>query len=410
MVNYLVYFFNMVIDTGQIPSSWRQSCFILLHKGGATQDPNNWRPIALLSIIYKIFGRLILSRIKGTLDKKQAEEQFGFQDKKSTSDALIIAETMISRSIECNTELWIISVDLRKSFDRVEHGPMFAGLRKHGLSCGYVQLLREIYSGQTGLVNDAISFPITRGVRQGDILSPILFNSALENAMQEWKAELSGHGFALDEADSMERLTNIRFADDILLFGKSLEEAIDMIERLVRKLREYGLELNIKKTKMMATTTYLEDTTLIDTQVGFIELLGGNVRHKYLGREWPGNLIFRSETALSHRISCAWAAFKRNEATMKNRCISLRGRLRLFAATVSPSALYGLNTVPMTAAMQSRLDILQRKMLRSIIGWRVDPELDWEENGRRMKHRMERAQASFFMAYWSEYLTKVKLR
>ena len=95
---------------------------------------------------------------------------------------------------------------------------------------------------------------------------------------------------------------------------------------------------------------------------------------------------------------------------MKNRCINLRGRLRLFAATVSPTVLYGLNTVPMTAAMQSRLDILQRKMLRSIIGWRIDPELDWEENGRRMKRRMERAQASFFMADWSESLAKAKLR
>ena len=179
MISYLVYFFNLVIETGEIPSSWKKSCFVLLHKGGTTEDPNNWRPIAILSIIYKIFGKLILSRIKPILDSKQADEQFGFQDKKSTSDALIIMESMVSRCIDGNIDLWVISVDLRKAFDRVEYGPLFDGLKKHGLSNSYVQILREIYSGQTGMVNDSISFPINRGVRQGDILSPILFNSAL---------------------------------------------------------------------------------------------------------------------------------------------------------------------------------------------------------------------------------------
>ena len=82
MISYLVYFFNLVIQTGEIPSSWKKSCFVLLHKGGTTEDPNNWRPIAILSIIYKIFGKLILSHIKPILDRKQADEQFGFQDKK----------------------------------------------------------------------------------------------------------------------------------------------------------------------------------------------------------------------------------------------------------------------------------------------------------------------------------------
>ena len=253
IIEYLVFFFNEILTTGRIPPSWKESFFILLHKGGPATDCNNWRPIAILSVIYKVFGRFIFSRIKATLNLHQSDEQFGFQEGKSTSDALLIMETMTWKALDQHLDFWVISVDLRKAFDRVEWTPLFQGLRKHGLSEDYCQLLQNLYSGQTGIVDGKTRFPICRGVRQGDILSPILFNSALENALCEWKTDLKDHGFAISPDSDISRLTNIRFADDLLLFGKSMEEAISMLELLVIRLRSYGLELNTKKTKMLSS-------------------------------------------------------------------------------------------------------------------------------------------------------------
>ena len=84
-------------------------------------------------------------------------------------------------------------IDLKKAFDRVDHKALFHSLRQQ-MDCEYVQLLERLYQQQYGNVG-AYRFPITRGVRQGDILSPLLFNAVLEHAMQKWKQKLRSHGF-----------------------------------------------------------------------------------------------------------------------------------------------------------------------------------------------------------------------
>ena len=200
------------------------------------------------------------------MTKKQSEEQFGFRSSRSTTDALIIAESLVSKSIEFNVDLWVVSVDLRKAFDRVEHEPLFSALRAQGLDYGYCALLERLYDKQVGVLSDDRRFPISRGVRQGDVLSPLLFNSVLESAIQSWKRKLSSDcGVALVPDAEAERMTNIRFADDLLLFAKSMQEAVQMVDLLVEALREYGLELNMQKTKLMSTTVTDNDTTLIET-------------------------------------------------------------------------------------------------------------------------------------------------
>ena len=80
-------------------------------------------------------------------------------------------------------------------------------------------------------------FPIQRGAKQDDVLSPALFNAGLELALARWKCNLSQHGL---HVGGTERLTNIRYADDILLFAKSLEELVFMMESLVHELAHIG--------------------------------------------------------------------------------------------------------------------------------------------------------------------------
>jgi len=84
----------------------------------------------------------------------------------------------------------------------------------------YINLFAFLYSDQTGAVRGSRQFPIQRGVKQGDVISPILFNAGLEMAFRRWKAGLGTHGWLLDALG--DRLTNTRFADDIMLYAKSL--------------------------------------------------------------------------------------------------------------------------------------------------------------------------------------------
>ena len=84
-----------------------------------------------------------------------------------------------------------------------------------------IALLIELYYCQTGDTSESKTFSIRRGVRQGDIISSILFNAVLEHAFRKWKARLQDHGWLLDNSIS-ERNTNIRYADDMMLFANLL--------------------------------------------------------------------------------------------------------------------------------------------------------------------------------------------
>ena len=101
----------------------------------------------------------------------------------------------------------------------MKFGPLFAALRDQEVPEAYIQLLSALYEKQQGCVDGSRKFPIERGVKQGDVLSSMLFNAVLESAFRVWKTKLHTHGFLLH--DGNERLTNVRYADDVMLFAKS---------------------------------------------------------------------------------------------------------------------------------------------------------------------------------------------
>ena len=79
-------------------------------------------------------------------------------------------------------------------------------------------------------MNGSYLFPILRGVKQGDVLSSMLFNAGLESAFRVWQSKLRNHGFLL--SPNSDRLTNVRYADDVMLFAKTEAELIEMVDLL----------------------------------------------------------------------------------------------------------------------------------------------------------------------------------
>ena len=80
------------------------------------------------------------------------------------------------------------------------------------------------------------------------MLSSLLFNAALEIVFQRWKEKLRNHGWHI--GSNQENLTNTRYADDVLLYAKSMEELKEMLELLLDELRHVGLEMHESKTKI----------------------------------------------------------------------------------------------------------------------------------------------------------------
>ena len=223
VVTALLGIMNQILHTGQVPSSWQKTMFQMLPKTKNARTTKDFRPIANIRLIHKTFAYLILGRIEEPLEHAQPEEQHGFRTKRRIEEHLLSANMVIDKTLLANKPLWILSLDLSKAFDRVDWDALWSGLRLHGVSVHLIWLLQLMYSNQTGQISGhsdvSREFCIRAGVRQGCVLSPRLFCSVLQLAMEDWRCDVSNNG--LDLGNRGPPLLDLRFADDILLFAGS---------------------------------------------------------------------------------------------------------------------------------------------------------------------------------------------
>ena len=181
--------FNNILKTKQIPDCWHETKIVILFKKGDLKDIKNYRPISLLSHSYKIFTRLLQTRIERALDENQPREQAGFRKGYATTDRLQALNQVIMKSDEYNLPLCIGFIDYEKAFDTVEHFAIFEVLRKTNIDKTSINILQNIYSQATArihldkLVSD--EFTLQRGIRQGNPLSPTLFTAVMEEVFKK---------------------------------------------------------------------------------------------------------------------------------------------------------------------------------------------------------------------------------
>ena len=127
----------------------------------------------------------------------------------------------------------------------------------------------------------------------------------------------------------------------------------------------------------------------------------GSTVHKYLGRHIPGDLKTRGELEFAHRLAAAWGKFHKHRTTLLNKHVSIKLRLKLFEAVVTPTVLFGLSTLPISKAQLAQLDVVQRKMLRSIAGWVRYRNEEWADTMRRVNAKVVRALNEYPLHIWS---------
>ena len=125
VITQLVKLFNQIITKKCIPQSWKEAKIILLHKKGDKADIKNYRPISLLSHLYKIFTKILQNRLKKELDEHQPREQAGFREGFSTMDHLLAINQLIEKSNEYQLDLCIGFIDYEKAFDSIEHPDLY---------------------------------------------------------------------------------------------------------------------------------------------------------------------------------------------------------------------------------------------------------------------------------------------
>ncbi|KAK6732480.1 hypothetical protein RB195_016703 [Necator americanus] len=162
----------------RIPDQWKTSQTFLIHKKGDRENLRNYRPICLLSVLYKVFAKIILTRISRTLDEVQPQEQAGFRQGFSCLDHIQTVSRVIEVCREYRLPFVLTFVDYEKAFESVETNAILSALVDQGVDASHVRTLANCYDRCTTripLFHRPLTIPIGKGVRQGDTISPKLF-------------------------------------------------------------------------------------------------------------------------------------------------------------------------------------------------------------------------------------------
>ena len=157
------------------------------------------------------------------------------------------------RCREWGVPMFISTIDFTKAFDRIKHQSLWNALKYFGLDQKYIDLLKKLYADQKATVltdKESDEFEIKRGTKQGDPLSSLLFNTVLQNALEDdltkWQRNNKGIPSSEQKKDC---LTNLRFANNVLLFSTSLSKLKDMLSDFKRSTESVDLEIHPNRKK-----------------------------------------------------------------------------------------------------------------------------------------------------------------
>ena len=348
--------FNKILETEEIPQQWKKSTIVLMHKKGARDDLNNYRPISLLPNLYKLFTKILTKRLTKILDENQPAEQAGFRAGYSTADHLQSVNQILEKATEFNIKMYIAFIDYNKAFDSVEQTYVLQALSKQGVEHKYISILSQIYNQNYAKIKterEGEPFPLERGVKQGDPISPKLFTAVLEDIFRNLKWAKRGVNI------NGSKISDLRFADDIILFANTARELQEMINELDTQSKRIGLSMNNAKTKLM--TNAQEIAVRLDAKE-----LQYTSEYIYLGQL----VAFKDSTEkeIKRRIASTWKAFWSLKFILLEKKINRRLKFEALETCVFPVLLYGCQTWTLREKERAAIQICQRKMQRKILG------------------------------------------
>ncbi|CAG5093321.1 Similar to X-element\ORF2: Probable RNA-directed DNA polymerase from transposon X-element (Drosophila melanogaster) [Cotesia congregata] len=178
---FILAYFNKILVTETLPLDWTKIITTMLFKKGDPTDPENYRSIALINSITKVFTQILCSRIRkwAEAEKIIPEEQSGFQPGKSCANNVFTLLSLLQMQLRFGKPVYTLFIDSRRAFDSVPHDKLWTKLMNLGLSSKLINILKILYDNaqMRVRVNGQLSEPVnvTLGVLQGEVLSPLLF-------------------------------------------------------------------------------------------------------------------------------------------------------------------------------------------------------------------------------------------
>ena len=239
-----------MLHTGRFPPRWKEGDCIFLHKAGKPyRDATSYRPITLLNIMSKVCERVMQARVLEACNSIIPEFQHGFRSQRGTGTQLLRTGKFITDAMANSHSVAMISTDLSKAFDSINHKRLTAKLADADVPNNINKLLENYLLGRRvrGKYRTTAGAEqlVTHGVPQGSILGPLVFNLYVHDIP---KTNIAGQMLS-------------QYADDLCILNADTRPAaaITRAEWAAREIVDYyetnGLKCNISKTECILFTT-----------------------------------------------------------------------------------------------------------------------------------------------------------
>ena len=350
---------NKIWEDGKWPRQWKRSVYIPLYKKGDPMLCSNYRTIALISHTSKILLKIIQKRLEPIMERALPVEQAGFRKARGTRDHISNVRRLMETTREYQRHIYMCFIDYSKAFDCVDHEILWSVLAEMGVPLHLIYLMRGLYTGQEAAVRtedgDGRWFGVEKGVRQGCILSPYLFNLYAEYIMRKedlgqccGRVRIGG-----------KNITNLRYADDTTLLAESEDDLARMVERVKDTSGTMGLYLNTKKTKVMTTSeapmSICCSGEAVETVTNFVFL---------------GSLITNDSSCVAEvkrRIALGRKAMDGLSPIIKDKLTGVDLKVRLVRAMVFPVVMYGCESWTLKKREQQRIEAFELWCWRRIL-------------------------------------------
>ena len=244
--------FNAILSSSVINPEWVVRLIVPIYKKGHKSEPSNYRGITLMSCLGKLFLSILNNRLmQYTIENDILHKsQLGFVSGNRTSDAHIIINNLIRKYChKRNSKIFSCFIDFSKAFDTIPRDLLLKKLLSYNIKGKFFNIIRNIYTNDKACIKIRDQrtelFEINRGVRQGCVLSPLLFNIFLSNFVKQ--VDLTNGKVKLGDTE----IASLVWADDIVLLAESEDGLQQMLNVLQLYCHENKLEINTEKTKCM---------------------------------------------------------------------------------------------------------------------------------------------------------------
>lgn len=361
--------FNKFWDMEEFPSEWSKGLICPIFKGGTLEDkldPTKYRGITLLSIVGKLFSCVLKNRLEEFCEANNvlAEEQAGFRSTRSTIDHIFTLHEIIMNRRPKRT--YCCFIDIQKAYDRVWRDGLWKKLYDAGIRGKLWNMIKNMYTNVQSCmgINGVKSnfFQIKLGLRQGCVLSPLLFDIFINDLVEEIKKSELGVQYGND------KIAILLFADDIVIIAETAKD----LQLLMNILYEYSLKWRIKFNHEKSAVVVFQHRNTErgknkrNTREWWLgtQLILETDSYKYLGVEMDKGLTFiEFKTRIADKArknrTLAW------NMGIKRARLSVKAGVNLWHSLIRPSLEYGSQIWGL--GRWEEAEVIQREMGRKIL-------------------------------------------